>query len=404
MAVAYDPKSPAVLANPYPVFRQLQIDDPVHWSELLGGWVLTRYADVQSFLRDLRFSSSRIAPRMETLSDAERGRIDSLGRALSLWMVFTDPPDHTRLRMLVHKAFTPQVIARMRGRVEAIVEELLSQVEHRGEMDLIGDFSYPLPATVIADMIGVPSENLEQLKQWSDDIAGFAANALSTAAVRQRAQQSMAAMAAYFWELMEVHRRAPSDNIMSRLIAVEEAGETLSEDEIVGTCIFLLFAGHETTTNLIGNGVLAFLEHPEQWQVLRDNPSCVASAVEECLRYDGPVMSMARVASEEIELGGKRIRQGDRVFGMLNAANRDPRQFPEPDRFDIRRQDNRHVAFGFGIHFCLGAPLARVEGQVALSALARRFKRFELQTSELQWNESIILRGVKALPLSWVGS
>ncbi len=399
MTVTYDPKSPAMLANPYPVFRQLQIDDPVHWSELLGGWLLTRYTDVQLFLRDLRFSSSRIASRMETL--AEREGIDRLGRALSLWMVFTDPPDHTRLRMLVHKAFTPQVIARMRDRIEEIVDELLARVEDQGEMDLIRDFSYPLPAMVIADMIGVPKENLEPLKQWSDDIAAFAANVLSTAAIRQRAQQSIEAMTAYFRELIGVYRRAPRDNIMSRLIAVEAAGEALSEDEILATCIFLLFAGHETTTNLIGNGMLALLAHPEQWQTLQRDPSCVASAVEECLRYDGPVLSMARVASEAIEIGGVRIWEGDRVFGMLNAANRDPQQFSEPDRFDIRRPENRHVAFGYGIHFCLGAPLARVEGQVALSALARRFRHMELQTTALQWHESMILRGVKALPLSF---
>lgn len=397
MTVVYDPKSPAMLANPYPVFRQLQANDPVHWSEVLGGWMLTRYAHVQSFLRDLRFSSARIAPRLETLSDAERG----LGRALSLWMVFADPPDHTRLRMLVNKAFTPQVVAGMRARIAEIVDELLSQVEPRGEMDLIRDFSYPLPATVIADMIGVPGENLEQLKQWSDDIAGFAANVLSTAEVRQRAQRSMQAITAYFRGLVEIYRQVPSDNIMSRLIAVEEAGEVLTEDEIVGTCVFLLFAGHETTTNLIGNGVLAFLEHPDQWQALRNDPDMAASAVEECLRYDGPVLSMARVAAEDIEIDGVRIRQGDRVFGMLNAANRDPRQFPEPDRFDIGRQDNRHLAFGYGIHFCLGAPLARVEGQEALAALARRFMRFELQTKALQWNESMILCGVKSLPLSF---
>lgn len=397
MTVVYDPKSPAMLANPYPVFRQLQADDPVHWNEVLGGWVLTRYAHVQAFLRDLRFSSSRIAPRMETLAEGER----SLGRALSLWMVFIDPPDHTRLRMLVNKAFTPQVVAGMRPRIAAVVDELLSEVAPRGEMDLIRDFSYPLPATVIAHMIGVPAENLEQLKQWSDDIAGFAANVLSTAEVRQRAQRSMQAMTAYFRGLVEIHRRVPSDNIMSRLIAVEESGEVLTEDEIVATCVFLLFAGHETTTNLIGNGVLAFLEHPDQWQALRDDPNRVASAVEECLRYDGPVLSMARVAAEDIEIDGVRIRQGDRVFGMLNAANRDPHQFSEPDRFDIGRQDSRHLAFGYGIHFCLGAPLARVEGQEALAALARRFARFELQTTALQWNESMILRGVKSLPLSF---
>lgn len=211
----------------------------------------------------------------------------------------------------------------------------------------------------------------------------------------------MHAITAYFRGLVEIHRRVPSDNIMSRLIAVEEAGDALTEDEIVATCVFLLFAGHETTTNLIGNGILAFLAHPKQWQALQDRPEAVASAVEECLRYDGPVLSMARVAAEDIEIEGVRIRQGDRVFGMLNAANRDPRQFPEPDRFDIGRQENRHLAFGYGIHFCLGAPLARVEGQEALSALARRFKRLELQTTALQWNESLILRGVKSLPLSF---
>ncbi len=401
MTVVYNPKLPEILANPYPVFRQLQDEDPVHWSDILNGWVLTRYAHVLSSLRDTRFSASRIVPRLDTMSNTEREHIGDLGDALSLWMVFMDPPDHTRLRTLVNKAFTPQVVERMRGRIAAIVDDLLARVEPHGQMDIIRDLAYPLPATVIAEMIGVPKDRLEQLKHWSDDIAGFAANALSTADMRQRAQRSMHDMTVYFRHLVGAHRDAPCDDIMSSLIDVEASGKRLREDEIVATCIFLLFAGHETTTNLIGNAILALLDHPEQWERLRHHPSLIPSAVEEFLRYDGPVQSVVRVAAEDIELDGKRIRQGERIFSMLIAADRDPRQFPRPDRLDVARQDNRHIAFGYGIHFCLGAPLARVEGQVALGVLTQRLRGVKLETDSLVWNDSLVLRGVKSLPVSF---
>ncbi len=401
MSLTYDPRRPEVLADPYPVLHQLQDEDPVHWSEILGGWVLTRYDDVKAALGDTRLSSDRITPFVNHYAKGRGGELGELGRLVGLWAVFTDPPTHTRLRGLMNRAFTSRAVEQLRPRIEEIVAELLGAVQPLGRMDVIRDFAYPLPITVIAEMIGVPREDREAFKIWSDELAKFIGSAFATPDKYERAARAITAMADYFRRMIPARRANPHEDIMSALVAAWERDDPRGEDELVASCILLLFAGHETTTNLIGNGVLALLRHPAQARALRDRADLTGSAVEEILRYDGPTPAMVRVAVEDIGLEGHTIRRGDRVFTMINAANRDPRQFAEPDRLDLARVNNRHIAFGYGIHFCLGAPLARLEAQIALPALLCALGEPALDVSEPAWLDSLVFRGVTSLPVTF---
>jgi len=401
VSVDYDPRRPEVIANPFPIFAELRERDPVHWSEVLGGWVLTRYRDVRQALNDPRFSADRITPFRDHLERDARAQVGELLKTLGMWAVFNDPPAHTRRRGLLNKAFTPRAVMALRPMIERIVAHLISRVAARGEMDLIAAFAYPLPASVIAGMIGVPIEDLDRFRTWSDEIAAFVGSALATPDKRERGERGVREMSAYFRGIIAEHRKQPKDDILSALLAVEEAGSGLSEDELVASCILLLFAGHETTTNLIGNGMLALLRHPEAQAALGRDGGLAASAVEEMLRYDGPTQAMTRIALEDLRLDEATplIRMGDRVFALLNAANRDPRVFADPDRFDVTRGDSRHLSFGFGVHFCLGAPLARLEGQIAVKALVESLPALALAVDEPDWSDSLVLRGVKALPV-----
>ena len=401
MSVDYDPRRPEVIADPFPTFARLRAEDPVHWSDVLGGWVLTRYRDVRQVLNDPRFSADRITPFRDHLAPEARGQIADLLKTLGMWSVFNDPPDHTRRRALLNRAFTPRAVAALRPMVERMVAHLVARVAEQGAMDLIADFAYPLPAGVIAGMIGVPMADLDRFKLWSDDIATFVGSALATPDKRERGERGMRELSAYFRDMVADHRKNPREDILSALIAAEEAGSCLSEDEVVASCIFLLFAGHETTTNLIGNGMLALLRHPDAYETLRRTPSLAPDAVEEMLRYDGPTQAMTRIAREEVRLddASPAIRVGDRVFALLNAANRDPEMFPQPERFDILRDENRHISFGFGAHYCLGAPLARLEGAIAVAALVDRLPDLALAAEAPQWSDNFVLRGVKALPV-----
>ncbi|MBI4638198.1 MAG: cytochrome P450 [Candidatus Rokubacteria bacterium] len=405
MSLIYDPRRPEVLADPYPVFHQLQAEDPVHRSEILGGWVLTRYDDVKAALSDSRLSSDRITPFVNHHAKDGRGDLHELGHLVGLWAVFTDPPTHTRLRGLMNRAFTSRAVERLRPRIEEIVATLLEAVRPHGRMDVIRDFAYPLPIAVIAEMIGVPREDCQAFKTWSDDLASFIGSALTTPDKYERAARAIIAMADYFRRMIPARRANPREDIMSALVAARDRDEALGADELVASCILLLFAGHETTTNLIGNGLLALLRHPAQARALRDDPGLTGPAVEEILRYDGPTGAMVRVAAEDVRLEGRTIRRGERVFTMINAANRDPRQFEEPDRLDLARANNHHIAFGYGIHFCLGAPLARLEGQIAIPALLRALAEPALDGGEPAWLDSLVFRGVKSLPVTFrVGS
>lgn len=403
MAVAYDPQLPSVIADPYPVFRQLREEEPLHRSQVLGGVVLTRYADVKACLNDPRLSSDRITPFVKHRPDREHAaEIQALGRILGLWAVFTDPPKHTHLRGLMTTAFTTRAVERLRPRVEALVAELIDQLRDPGHMDLIRDFAWPLPITVIAEMLGVPREDRSALKAWSDELAAFVGSALATSDKYERAARSGVKMSDYFRDLIRTRRASPRDDLVSALVAADERHDTTSEAELVATSILLLFAGHETTTNLIGNGILSLLRHPAELQALRAAPSLIVPAVEELLRYEGPTAAMVRIALEDVGLpSGGTIGRGDRVFLMINAANRDPRHFKEPDRVNIWRDPNRHIAFGYGLHFCVGAPLARLEAQIAIPALLRRLPELTLTTDALPWLDSLVFRGVRSLPLTF---
>ena len=385
---------PAVLSDPYPLFHRLRTEDPVHWEADLEFWALTRYADALYALREDSLLSSAIH---------DSPRPGGVGLSSARWFVFLDPPRHTRLRALVHSAFTPQVVEGLRARIQAIVDELLDRAAEAGRLDLIADLGFPLPAIVIAELLGVPAEDRAQFRAWSADLAaagGLVRMAADGAERLSRARAGGAALNAYFRDIIGERRRAPRDDLVSRLTGVQSAEGTLSEEELVDTCALLLFAGHETTTNLIGNGMLALLRHPDELSRLRAAPSLIGPAVEELLRYDSPVQMRVRVARETVEIGGRRIAKGQRVLILVGAANRDPARFPDPDRLDIARPDNRHLAFGHGIHFCTGAPLARLEGAIAIRRLLRRFPRLELTTDQLAWRETLTLRALNALPVS----
>ena len=314
--------------------------------------------------------------------------------------MFTDPPVHTRLRGLVNKAFTPRVVANLEPRITTVIDDLLVGLRDQDEFDLIGSFSYPLTAIVIAEMLGVPPADREQFKRWSDDLMVLVFGALDVPDRHARGESALQELAAYLADLARKRADDPRDDLMTRLVQAEDDGETLTREETAAMCTMLLFAGHETTTNLIANGALALLQHPDQLRLLRSNPALIRSAVEEMLRYDGPVKSLIRVAAEDHERHGQQLRRGDRVFLMVGAANRDPRRFPEPERFEIARVDTGdHLGFGFGIHYCLGASLARVETGVGITALLHSFPDLALADDELVWQPTLISRSLKRLPV-----
>jgi cytochrome P450 len=397
---AYDPRRADVVADPYPALARLRAEEPVHWSAVLGGWVLTRYADVRACLADPRLSADRITPFLARQPPTASESIQALLRHVGLWVVFTDPPLHTRLRGVLGRAFTARAVDGRRARIAAIVERLLDRAADAGGMDLIRDFAYPLPVAVIGDLLGVPAEDHERLKAWSDDLAGFIGSAIGTPDKYERAARAVAEMRDYFERVVACRREAPADDLVTALLTPGERGERLGEAELIASCVLLLFAGHETTTNLIGNGALALLGDPAAARGWREHPELGPTAVEELLRYDGPTPAMVRVVREDLTLGGRAIRRGDRLFLMINAANRDPAQFAEPDRLDLGRADNRHLAFGHGIHFCLGAPLARLEGQLALPALLARFPGLRPQGGAPEWLDSLVFRGMRSLPVA----
>jgi cytochrome P450 len=390
--VAFNPFLPEVIANPYPMYHRLRQEDPVHLSPL-GIWALSRYDDAAMLLRDPRFGRRGF----QQILESRFGR-QGLGQS----MLFQDPPDHTRLRTLVSKAFTPRVIEGMRGHIQHVVDGLLDTVEAAGRMDVVADLAYPLPVIVICEMVGVPAEDRDKFRDWSYAIArSLDAIAVPNEELARRANEAQDALTQYFARLIEERRRAPRADLLSALIAAEEAGDRLSTPELFATGILLFIAGHETTVNLIGNGTLALLKNPDQLQRLRAEPGLIAGAVEELLRYDSPVQRTGRLLYEDVTIDGKTIPKGSIAVALIGAANRDPAHFPDPDRLDITRSDNRHLAFGWGIHFCLGAPLARLEGQIAFGTLLRRFPRLALGAEEVEYRETSTLRGLRALPVTF---
>lgn len=405
MAYVFDLGNPTTNANPFPEFARLRREDPVHWSPAMKAWIVTRHADVkQVALNNRQISADRLTPFFKTNPEYQKGSIESLVRYLNHWMVFRDPPDHTRLRRLFNKAFTPTSVENLRPNIEGIVAHLIEGMEakaRRGEtVDYIADFAYPLPASVIMDLLGVPRADLERVKVWSDDIALFIGTAQVAGNKYLRAESGAKAMSDYFRILVEDRTAQPRDDMISHLVLARDDRDALSTDEIIGTAILLLFAGHETTSNLIGNGFFYSMKHRCEWERLIADPSLAPMAVEEFLRYDGPSGAFARVAAADLEMGGKTIREGQRVFAFMNSANRDPEAFDDAERFDIGRVQNPHLTFGHGIHFCLGAPLARLEAQIAAVRLTERLPRIRLSGDEPEWHDSLILRGMKSLPVT----
>lgn len=395
----FNPFAPGMLADPYPMYRALRERSPVSWSPLMEVWLFTRYDDVVAVLNDSRFSADRRQARnrfseMVTKQEQEFGPF-----ARTQTMLSSDPPQHTRLRRLVSKAFTPRAVENLRPRIQQIVDQLLDEVRDQRELELVSQLAGPLPVIVIAEMLGVPPEDRARFKQWSDAVVATLGGPFAPPDVMAEARRSIEELAAYFSHFIADRRRQPRDDLISGLVAAEEQGQVLSEDEIIAMTILLLVAGNETTTHLISNGTLALLRNPDQLQALRDDPSLMPSAVEELLRYTGPVHGTGRVAKEELEVGGQAVKEGQVAFVLLGAANRDPAKFPEPDRLDVRRNPTDHVAFGDGIHFCLGAPLARAEAQIAIGTVLRRCPKLELQVEEPEWGGTFIIRGVKQLRL-----
>ena len=394
--VFFNPLDPEAHADPYPQYARLREHAPMLRGPL-GYWVLSRYADIAAVLRDPRFGVG-IDEASLMLAMTQDGPGVATMRELSRWMLFRDPPDHTRLRRLVSKAFTPRALEAVRPRVVEIVNHLLDNFAGRDEVDLIADLALPLPVTVISELLGLPIEDQAQAREWAEAIAQ-ALDPIVTEDQALRADRAVTELAAYIGGVVAERRRHPGSDLLSRLIGAEDEGGHLSEAELISTVALLFGAGHETTRNLIGNGMLALLRHPGELQRLRDDPSLIRSAIEELLRYDSPVQISGRGARADAVIGGERIAAGEPMMLLVGAANRDPAQFPDPDRLDVGRPDVKMLSFGGGIHFCLGAMLARTEAQIAIGSLLARVPGLELATDDLEWRPHITLRGLSSLPV-----
>jgi cytochrome P450 len=392
--VTYNPLSPSVYADPYPTYERLREKDPVHWSPLMDSWVFSRYKHVDGILRDhKRFSN-------DTSKRGNPSHIDeSFDLANQPSMLFRDPPDHTRLRALVSRAFTPAVVEGLAGHIRAIADDLLDQLDDPSAFDLMEAIAAPLPVIVIAELLGVPTEDRPQFQIWSRHRArGLEPNI--TDKERRLVTEAGKELDAYFLGIIDQRRREPQDDLISGLVAAEEAGDKLSQAELLAMLRLLLVAGNETTTKLIGNGMLALLRNPEQLEVLRQSPDLMPSAIEELLRYDAPVQLDVRVALEDVEFDGRHVKKGQGIMVLLGSANRDPEVFSEPDRLDLTRQEANHISFGRGIHHCLGASLARLEGRLTFEAIMERFADIRMQTDRPVFRDNIILRGLEVLPVS----
>jgi len=398
--LVFNPTTDAFRRDPYAVYRRFRERDPIHRAHAAMGWALFRHRDALGILRDPRFSAddrSFYRWPVNRRRAIREGLVDP-HEPVEPVMLRSDPPDHTRLRGLVNKAFTPRAVEKLRPRIEEITTELLDDLLRRRSFDLIRDFAVPLPVTVIAEMLGIPAADRETFKRWSDVLVGFLDPVASPGPEILRATADE--LFAYVSRIAGERRVRPADDLLSALVLAEEKGDHLSERELHGSVALLLAAGNETTTNLIGNGVLALLRHPDQLERLRAEPGLVDSAVEELLRWDSPVQFTARMPVEDVEWRGVRFEKGRLVVAVLGSANRDPEVFPDPERLDIGRRDNRHASFGQGAHFCLGAQLARLEGRIALGELVRRAPDLRLAAPEVRWRRFLFLRGLESLPVA----
>lgn len=386
---------PAVHADPYPFYQRLRETDPVHWDAFMHSWVVTRYDDVLTVLQHYSADRTPDVARMEALG---MPNLAPVADVMARQMLFLDAPTHTRLRKLCSSAFTPRRVEVMEDEIDRIANRLIDEVVGAGRMDVIADFAEPFPAIVTASLLGVPLEDHRRLKAWSADFAEMLGNFQHNPDRVDRALASVEAMTIYFRAALH----APGgmrDGLLRSLAEAEVDGARLSEEEVIANVIVTMVGGQETTTNLIGNGLLTLLRQPARLSELRDNPDQMRTAIEELLRYESPSQHSARIAPDDMMLGGRHIKKGQAVMAIMAAANRDPSRFPDPDRLDLARADNRHLAFGWAAHFCFGAPLARLEGRIAFATLLRRLDAITLDTDTITWRTNSGLRGMTALPI-----
>lgn len=390
------------LANPYPLYHKIRAISPVYWDEGMdGAWAVTHHEDVMAGMRDHRFTVQRSEITTDWIPEELRPVLEQPMYALARQMLFLDPPDHTRLRSLVSRAFTPRMVEKLRPRIQQITDELLDAVQGKGSMEVINDFSYPLPAIVIAEMLGVPAKDRDRFTVWTDHFGRLLDSRGMTFEELIESLKGVNEFMEYFREIIAQQRKQPQDNLMQAMLDAEEHGDALSEHELLANCVLILAAGHGTTTHLIGNGLLALLRHPAQMELLRSDPMLLPGAVAELLRYDSPVQITSRAAKEDLQIHGVEIKAGQRVVFSLGAANRDPAQFANPDTLDVLRPENRLMSFGQGIHFCLGAQLARVEAEIALGSFLKRCPNPRLACDTVEWFPSHAFRGLVALPVTF---
>ena len=389
---------PAVVVNPYPLYRRLQTEDPVHWDPYLHAWVVSRYADVVIVLQ--RFSAQR-QPSPEQLTTLGLSELNPIAQVLVRQMLFLDPPAHTRVRALAAAAFTPPRVAAIRAHIQEITDSLIDRVLAAGRMDVIADLADPLPATVTAELMGVPVADRDRLKTWSKDFSEMLGNFQHNPGRATLMLETVEQMTGYFQARMREQVQQPREGVLNVLMNAEIDGDRLREEEVIANAIITMTGGQETTTNLIGNGLLSLLGHPKELERLRSDPSLLPSAVEELLRYESPIQYTARLAPTDFDVGGTSIRNRQAVMSVLGAANRDPERFRDPDLLDITRQDNRHLAFGWAAHYCFGAPLARIEAQIAFGTILRRLHNLALEAVPVVWRRNAGFRGLEALPVTF---
>ena len=389
---------PDVLSNPYPLFQRLRTEDPVHWDPYLHAWVITRYADVVRVLHEF---SARRTPTPEQLARMGLEQLAPIAQVMVKQMLFLDPPSHTRIRGLASYAFTPQRVEVLRAHIHDIVDRKLDVLMPRGTMDVIADLAEPIPYTVTAEMLGVPVEDAPQLKLWSQDFAEILGNFQHNPERVPRVRRSLEELTKYFRSAIRDIQENPREGLIHSFLTADIDGDRLTEEEVIANTIVTMVGGLETTTNLIGNGVLTLLRNPGEFARLQSDLSLIPSAVEEMLRYEPPSQHTARLAPEDCKIGNKAIRKRQAVIAVMAAGNRDPERFPDPDRFDITRKDNRHLSFGWAAHFCFGAALARIEGQVIFEALLKRLKNWRLEEPSLVWRTNLGLRGLISLRIAF---
>ena len=390
------------IANPYRAYSYLRATGPLHWADKFrsGAWLVTRYADVLAGLHDTRLSSQRSHTLTAALPRDAQSEFAPFNQIFSRWMLFLDPPEHSRIRKLLNKEFTPNMIQRLRPRIQHVVNTLLDDVAGKSEIEFMTDFANPLPVLVIAEMLGIPTQDQKDFQIWSDELADFFGNASSNVEAGRRAQNSLISLTEYFRALLPDRRAHKGDDLVSLLLRVEEEGEVLTGEELLAQCTLLLVAGHETTRNLLGNGLLALLQHADQFAKLKENPALINSAVREFARFDSPVQFSGRAATEDFMWHDREIKKGQTVILLLGSANHDPEKFSDPEKLDISRDEGMPLSFGHGTHFCIGAALAYTEAEIAFSTLLERASGLRLLDDVPAWRSNISFRGLSRLPIT----